>query len=97
MAYDTLGDLHDPSELLELGGPGVECEQVVEGIGLVFNLVGELSSAPVGCFQPAARALFNDLLAAFDDLALLCFAQLGVEHEQHFIGIHASDLSFLRS
>src|SRR5215204_4272009 len=56
MAHDSVSDLEDPGDLLERLRLGREGQQVVGAVGLVVDLVGELSAAPdvVGVDSAAA-------------------------------------------
>ena len=46
MAHDAVGDLQHARDLRERGRSGGEEEQVVDAVGLVVDLVGELAPAP---------------------------------------------------
>ena len=91
VAHDAVGDLEDARQLVERLRLGVELEQVVDAVGLLVDLVGELAPAPGIVADPGAAALLHQLAGAADDLVVPLLGEVGVEHEQNLVVVHVPE------
>src|SRR5262249_57605382 len=72
-----------------VGGGGEE-GQVVEALGLVVDLVGQLAPAPDVVAIPVTAAALDVLAEARDDLVLPILGHIRVEQQQNFVLGHSS-------
>ena len=86
--HDRVVDLEHARDLVERLGLGAEAEQVVDAVGVLVDLVGELAAPPDVLAVPAAPAGLDEIARALDDLLLALLRELGVQHEQNLVVDH---------
>ena len=84
VTHHVVVDLEHARDLVERLAVGAEREQVVDAVGLLVDLVGELAPAPGVLAVPRAAALLDEVARALDDLLLPLFGQVGVQHAAEF-------------
>ena len=88
MAHHVVVDLEHTRDLVERLALGAEREQVVDAVGLLVDLVGELAAAPDVLAVPPAATLLDQVAGALDDLFLPLVRHFGVQHEQDLVVDH---------
>src|SRR5262249_4781666 len=88
VAHDAVRDLEHARDLFQRLRRRLECQQLVEAVRLVVDLVSEFAPAPDVLPAPSAAGALDVLAHARDDLVLALVRQFGVEHEQDFVVDH---------
>src|SRR5271163_302024 len=83
-AYDLVGDPQRAVEVLEQLRRGVELQQVVLGVGLVIDRVGQRADAPLVVTQELATGLDRRARIG-DDLRARRLLDLGVEEDHEIV------------
>src|SRR4051794_32197106 len=91
-AHDAVRDGEHPARLLEGVGRRVEADDVVPGLALVVDLVGQLALAPRRDLVPTASATLDRRLDALDDLALPVLLEVRVDHEHDLVFLQPDHL-----